>query len=429
MGNSMEKARDVISGAKGYALPAIAAGALAMAYAVGAEVQADDAAATSQAADLAGNIPQMVRDEQADDWVVDRFAGNSVAGPVLFQGPARETGGLGKNFSLAVAPDGRVFFLVSEGIAEVSTNGVLRLVVSKQEWRADGLDDMFARGGLLAWNPKEHALYFWGKSCIRRLVEKPDGTRAVETVLGNPKDPGVVDGPVAAAKLNTIGNILINSRGTLFFYDGKTQYGACLRKCEDGVVTTINDKMRSGKKVDGPLKDACFSYIGLGGLNSIGETDDILYIGDHWNTALRRIDLKTEQVTTIAGMPKPKEWHADKQTAHDKRFGRSSDGPALTHASANSGLIFAVYDPVHKTVWMGGPDEDRLRWVRDGWTRTILGAKRGKWNPDGMGTPADLASMCWCWVLAVDAQGRAYVLNGQSPTGLWRLYNKKEVTK
>jgi hypothetical protein len=27
----------------------------------------------------------------------------------------------------------------------------------------------------------------------------------------------------------------------------------------------------------------------------------------------------------------------------------------------------------------------------------------------------------------VDKQGRAYAMNGESPTGYWRLYNRKEV--
>lgn len=381
---------------------------------------------STNAGAVPASFPVTIRDESAGDWVVDRFAGNSEGGPLMMQGPAREIGGLGREFSLTVAPDGRVFFPVSDGIAEVSTNGVLRLVVSKQEWSEDGMDDMFSRGGLVAWNPKQNALYFWGKSCIRKLVEKPDGSRSIETVIGNPKDPGVVDGPAATAKLNVIGNILINSRGTVFFYDGKKQYGSSLRKLENGVVSTVTDKMRQGSRIDGALKDATFAYTGLGGLNSIGETDDILYIGDHWNFAMRRIDLKTEQVTTVAGMPKPK----DQTTELGHRFNRGSDGPALTHASANSGLIFATYDPVHKAVWMGGPDECTFRWLKDGMVTTVIGGgKRGKWDPDAMAVPGDEVKMVWCWVLAVDAQGRAYMMDGQTKSGYWRAYDKKGVSK
>jgi hypothetical protein len=51
-------------------------------------------------------IPLLVVEPGSDDWVVDRFAGNSTAGPKLIQGPAREAGGLGRPGSVACAPDG-----------------------------------------------------------------------------------------------------------------------------------------------------------------------------------------------------------------------------------------------------------------------------------------------------------------------------------
>ena len=42
------------------------------------------------------NMPEIIPDESADDWVVDRFAGNSTAGAEFFPGSAREVGGLGR---------------------------------------------------------------------------------------------------------------------------------------------------------------------------------------------------------------------------------------------------------------------------------------------------------------------------------------------
>ncbi|MCG3178400.1 MAG: hypothetical protein BIFFINMI_00727 [Phycisphaerae bacterium] len=367
------------------------------------------------------DVPLLVREPSAGDWVVDRYAGNTTAGTIFFQGPAVQAGGVGRSTSLAVAPDGRTFFPVSEGIAEVSADGTLRLVVSKQEWKADGLDDLYGRGGLLAWNSKDDCLCFWGRGCIRKLVEKPDGSHEVVRVVGDPKRPGTQDGPAATATLNSVGDLCINGRGAVFFYDARNRYGDCLRKFEDGVVTTITDKMRTGRLVDGPLADACFNFINLGGLNCVGENDDVLYIADHWNFAIRRIDLKADQVSTVAGMPKP----APGSPPAD-RFGKHADGPALTMASCNSGCVFAVYDPVHKALWMGGPDEGRLRWLKDGWVKTVMGSQPGQWDLDGFGNPADQVKMSWCWVLAVDRQGRAYVMNGASKTGYWRLYNRKE---
>jgi len=369
-------------------------------------------------ADRAETIPLLVRDESAGDWVVDRFAGNTTAGPILFQGPACEMGGAGRSTSFAIAPDGRAYFVVGDGIIEVSTRGVARLAVSRQEWTADGLDDMYTKGQLLAWNPKEDCLYLWGRGCIRRLVEKRDGSHALETVVGDPERPGLQDGPADKARLNSVGNICINSRGAVFFYDALKRYGDCLRKFEDGVVSTVTDKMRSGRLVDGPLKDARFNFIGLGGQNSVGENDDVLYVADHWNFAMRRIDLKAGRVTTVAGMRR-----APKGSSLTKRFNNHADGPALTHASSNSGCTSAIYDAVHHAVWYGGPDEVRLRWLRlkDGWVKTVVGSKPGTWDLNGFGTPADRVKMSWCWVVAVDRRGRAYAANGASPTGYWRL--------
>ena len=375
------------------------------------------------------DVPELIRDEDAGDWVVDRFAGNSTAGVRFFQGPAVQTGGVGRTSSFAVAPDGRAFFPVSEGIAQVSADGVLRLVVSREEWEADGLDhNAFARGGLVAWNTREECLYFWGHGCLRRLVTGPEGRR-IERVAGDPVNRGLVDGPVEKAQLAEIGNITINSRGTVFFYDGDKQYGSHLRKLENGVVTTITDKLRAGKLVDGPLAEAQFNFINLGGLNSVGETDDVLYIADHWNSVVRRIDLAKNEVTTVAGMQRP----ADK-AAMSPRFGKHADGPALTHFSSNSGLTFATYDPVHRAIWLGGPDEIRLRWLRlhDGVVKTVIGSdpKPPRWDVNASGVPADAVNsasgLIWCWVLAVDRQGRAYFNNGQSKTGYWRASNRKE---
>lgn len=389
------------------------------AKAVALDPQVDHVAAAQGGA---GEVPMVVRDDEAGDWVVDRFVGNSTGGSRLFQGPAVQTGGMGRGQSLTVAPDGRVYFIVSGGIMEVATNGMARLVISRRQWQADGLDDLYGRSGLVAWNPKEQCLYLWGRHCIRKLVEKTKGPPELAVVVGNPNKPGLDDGPVAQATLNNVGCLCINSRGTVFFYDGHG-YGERLRRLEGGVVSTVTDKLRAGRLVDGPLADARFNFINLGGLNSCGESDDVLYVADHWNGVVRRLDMKAGAVTTVAGWPKRKD--------HPLPGGRAGggDGPALTHTSFISGCVFAIYDSVHHAVWCGGPDEGRLRRLRlkDGWVKTVMGGAPRPWDPDGFNNPADSVKMRWTWVVAVDGMGRAYVVDGGNKTGYWRLYNRKEV--
>lgn len=370
----------------------------------------------------AESVPMLVVETGADDWVVDRFAGNTTSGPKLIQGPAREAGGLGRPGGVACAPDGYVYFAFEGGVAEVSPDGVLRLVVGGGGSEFEGTPDKVV-GGSPAWNPKEKMLYLSGNNCIRRLVIKEEVSRQVEIVAGTPGKSGVEDGDAKSATFATVGSMCINSRGAIYFLDGKN-YGECLRKLEDGRVTTVSRNLRSGKLVDGPLADAKFNLIGLGGNISLGEEDDVIYLADHWNYALRRIDVKNGQVTTVAG--------ARKDTA-GKRFNSNADGPALTQASFNSGCGYCCYDPVHKAVWAGGPDESRFRWAKDGWVRTVVGrhvagsAGSERTPVDALGVPSVKFHVTWSSVNAVDSQGRAYLAASSHPTGLWRAYNPKEV--
>ena len=367
-------------------------------------------------------LPKIIYEEGAADWLVDRFAGNSTAGPEFFQGPAGEIGGLGR-CGACPTPDGKVYIPFAQGIAEVDAEGTLRLVVAD----ADVLDrttGQVCSGAGLAYNPKDKRLYVAGRNCLRRLVERPDGPARVELVAGTPGKEGFDDGPAAAATFTRIDGIVVNSRGTIFVLDANER----IRRLENGTLSTLNARVRGGKHVDGPLAEAGFGLIGLGGNLCGGEDDDTLYLSDHWNFCVRRIDLKNQQVTTVAGLPKPAAWRDGEPTPGQKRFNANCDGPAMTHASFNSGCAYVCWDPVHKALWCGGPDENRCRWLRSGWLRTVVGgnADQYKWPRDGLGVPADRVFLGWNAVVAVDGQGRAYMSCSGEPNGLWRAYNKKE---
>jgi hypothetical protein len=389
--------------------------------------------ACAAAASLAAEMPEIVVDESAANWVVDRFAGNSTAGPQFFQGPARQAGGLGRPRAVVPMPDGRVYLAIEEGIAEVDPDGMLRLVVGGGGDLAEGPAHKVCgprtlayNPGGLAYNPGDKCLYLTGPNCIRRLVERPDGSRHVEVVCGTPGNAGYADGPAKAATFTAPSDLVIDSKGTIYVLDNVER----LRRIQDGQVTTLNQSFRGGKLVDGPLAEARFALIGLGGGICAGENDDALYVADHWNFRVRKIDLEAMTVSTVAGMPKPKEWRREKQTALDKRYNRNSDGPALTHASFNSGCCYVCWDPMHKALWCGGPDESRFRWLTsDGWLRTVIGTtgKRYKWPKDALAVPAAQVFLGWNSVEAIDAEGRAYLVASSDPTGVWRAYNTKEV--
>jgi len=383
------------------------------------------------------DLPQIISDESAGDWVVDRFAGNSTAGPVFIQGPAREAGGLGRCGACPL-PDGRVLVPFREGLAEVDAVGTLRLLTEASP--LTGTTGQVT-ACVLAWNPADKRVYTGGTNCIGRLVERPDGPCEIEAVAGTPGKPGFTDGPAKEATFTRVDSICINGRGVIFVLD----YNQRIRKLENGQVATLTDQVHSGKLVDGPLDQARFSLIGLGGNLCGGEDDDVLYLSDHWNFAVRRIDLKTSSVSTVAGMPKPS---GDRQPipkqpatlgrlpaggvsprgAREKRYNANSDGPALTWASFNSGCAYVCWDGFHKALWCGGPDESRFRWLKGGQVLTVLGSKGGdKWPRDGLGVPGDSVKLPWNAVVAVDAQGRVYLSASSDPNGMWRAYNRKEV--
>jgi hypothetical protein len=132
-------------------------------------------------------------------------------------------------------------------------------------------------------------------------------------------------------------------------------------------------------------------------------------------------------VSTVAGMPKPAEGREARQTARERRYNRNSDGPALTWASFNSGCAYVCWDPVHRALWCGGPDENRFRWLAGDQVLTVIGARGAdRWPRDALAVPADTVKLPWNAVVAVDAKGRAYLSASSDPHGLWRAYNVKE---
>jgi len=366
------------------------------------------------------DMPKIILDPTAGDWVVDRFAGNSTAGPEFFQGPASEVGGLGRP-GACPAPDGTVYIPFREGIAEVGRDGVLRLVVSDRDVLQGTTLQVCAAA--IAWHPIERKLYVPGRNCLRRLVEPPEGPPRLEVVAGTPGKPGFDDGPARSCTFRRIDSIVINSRGTVFLLDHNDR----IRKLENGGVTTLNAALRTGRRTDGPLEQATFALIGLGGNLCGGEDDDTLYLSDHWNFCVRRIDLKGNTVSTVAGMPKPDEYRPQHQTVRERRYNANCDGPALTWASFNSGCAYVCWDPIHHALWCGGPDENRFRWLQQGWLRTVIGDKpvQYRWPKDGIGVPAEKVHLVWNAVVAVDDQGGVFLSCSSEPNGLWRAHKEK----
>lgn len=420
---ALRAARKAAAAKGGFAMKMLAGVVLAGAVAVGVamvvpgeESGPEPLPAEKPAAEPAGDVPRMVLDESASRWVVDRFAGNSTAGPQFFQGPARHVGGLGRP-RVATTPDGKVFLATKEHLLRISPDGALRLLAGGGSNRGDCAGrDAAIQAESMVYSPADGGLYFVHRMipCVRRLFKK-DGAWRVEVVAGSPTEVGDADGAGRIARFKEPRSVAATSKGTIYLLDGTRH----LRKIEKGRVSTVA-KFKGGKDlVDGPLAGATLAITKMTGMICLGENDETLYVADHWNRAVRRIDLKARTITTVAGMPNPNKKRSE------TRFDHQSDGPALTHASFASGSAFVCWDPVHKALWCGGPDTSRLRWLRNGEVRTVLTCKgKGDWSQNALGLSGDKVKMQYVQVRAMDSEGRAYIITGTSKTGVWRAYEK-----
>jgi hypothetical protein len=374
--------------------------------------------------DPAKEVPRLVLDESASRWVIDRFAGNSTAGSQFIQGPAREAGGLGRP-AVEPTPDGSVFLGVGmqkwkkDKIARVTPDGQLRLVAGGGSSLADGPAwrariAVGHRGAGLVYNKADASLYFVHPTipAVRRLYQK-SGRWFVQTVAGDPKKAGHADGAAKAARFERPRSLAITSTGTVYCLDGTH----VIRKIDGGRVSTLVRFAGGRQVVDGPLAKATAAVTNMSGQICLGENDETIYVADHWHFAVRRIDLKTKTISTVV-LSENRPYHRGKRPKH-------ADGPAMTHASFVSGIAFVCWDPEGKALWVGGPDEVRLRWLRDGWVRTVLPTRRGgRWPQDALGVSPKDAVFVWTHVRAVDPQGRAYIVAASSKTGCWRAYEK-----
>jgi hypothetical protein len=345
------------------------------------------AAAPAAAPEKPAKPPSVIMDPSAKDWVLEPVCGNRTAGVFRFiDGPALQAGGITRPWGGAVSDDGTLYVRnAAQGLVEVTPDGKARLLFDKSG-PIEGPAERCAAGEPV-WNPKEKTLYMTGPNCLRRVVTKPDGTRWVEVVAGVPGKPGKDDGPARTATITKLmaapfGNrqgvcdgLFCTSKGVVYFSDDG------IRKLENGVVTTVTRKVK--------------------GFMSYNEEDDLFYLPAQGVRGGATFDPKTGAITTVVGA----------KTDHNES---NHDGPALVEATFNSNFAYCYWDPFHKALWVFGPDEVRIRWLKDGWVKTVMSESK------------DLP-LCWIVIMAVDSRGRAYGSSGLVDSVVWRLRNTKEV--
>lgn len=135
----------------------------------------------------------------------------------------------------------------------------------------------------------------WGNSIIRRISLN---TGLVSTLAGTLGRTGHVDGTGTAAVFNWPNGVAVNAAGTLALVADQVNFDIRAINVASGLVTTLAGHTGSYGNVDGVGTSAYFNYPTNVVLDALGST---ALVADCLNHKIRRIDLTTATVTTLAG--------------------------------------------------------------------------------------------------------------------------------
>jgi hypothetical protein len=287
-------------------------------------------------------------------------------------------------------------------------------------------------GGQLAFDSKGNAYVACGT-----FITMIPGEGTVRIVAGTPGVKGCTDGPPWKATFSGVSNIEMH-KGILYVLDatnlavrklenrnggwhtttvaggpGKKVFhppfdglavdengvvyvmsGDYLKKIEKGTVTTLN--AGSGRD-DGPLAKARFRRAMGGGHCLTYDGEGSLYVADRWNQAIRKVDLRKGEVSTVAGVLPGKKW------------GSPHDGPAFEARFHGGGGPCSIhYNRKHKFALVKAADEgNRIRWVGKGFVKTF-----GGWSKKGSSFTGPLRSSTGGGVCGMDVEGNVYIRGG-----------------
>ena len=137
--------------------------------------------------------------------------------------------------------------------------------------------------------------------CQSDLVRKVDlSTKVIHSIAGDTLAGAIGDsGPATSAMVNMPTSVCVDGTGNYYIADYWT---GTIRKV-DAVTGNINvfvgTTFTTGSSGDGGPATA--SKIGGAGTVCIDAVRNILYFTDEWNHKIRKVDLKTDTITTFAG--------------------------------------------------------------------------------------------------------------------------------
>ena len=212
-------------------------------------------------------------------------------------------------------------------------------------------------------------------------------TGIIRTVAGNgARAYGGDGGPGPEAYLSNPHGVSVDSRGRIVVAD--TRHGYVRRVDEEGIISTIaGTELQWDKGDGGPASSACMLAV-----NTVAHAaNDDIYLADGTIGRVRRIDSRTDIITTVAGVGET---------------GYSGDGGPATQARI--GAVNAIRFDGQGNMYLADSSNHAVRMVTtDGIITTIVGTGEAGCSADG--TLATEAQLSYPSGIAVTADGVLYI--------------------
>ena len=221
----------------------------------------------------------------------------------------------------------------------------------------------------------------WGNSTIRR-IQLASGV--VTTLAGAPGQAGYADGTGSAARFAAPEKVAVNAAGTTVFVADSGNNVIRTIDVATGAVTTLAGSATAAGSDDGVGSAARFDYPAAIAASAGGT---LAFVADMNNHTIRRIDVSTGAVTTLAG-----------------QAGVAGTADGVGTAARFDWPYGVVADPAGATLFVADYNNHTIRRidVATAAVTTVAGMARMPGTADGVGTAAQFNSPA---AIAVDAAG------------------------
>ncbi|MGH9038984.1 MAG: NHL repeat-containing protein [Acidimicrobiia bacterium] len=224
---------------------------------------------------------------------------------------------------------------------------------------------------------------------LNQRIRRIDGDGIITTVAGNGTEGySGDDGPALQAALNQPHGVAVDADGNLYIADSANHR---IRRVDAaGTITTIaGNGTPDATGDDGPALAATVKDPKSLAFDAAGQA---LFIADTGNNRIRRIDLATDTITTVAGVT---------------RAGAGGDGGPAVQAQLNSPR--GLWLTADGTLYIADTDNHLIRRVGGDGTITTLAGTAGTPGYAGDGGPATSAQLNDPRAVAVDEDGNIYI--------------------